>query len=84
MLDMRGGHGIQAELYKLNICSGLGGHFKAHVDTPRSSGMFGSLVGCLPTQFSGGALITCHQGKEVGFDWSSQCTKCRGLPSSVM
>ena len=26
---------------------------------------------CLPTQFSGGALVTRHQGKEVRFDWSS-------------
>jgi len=73
MPDMRGGHGIQVELYKLNIYSGPGGHFKAHVDTPRSSGMFGSLVVCLPTQFSGGALVTGHPspGKEVCFDWSS-------------
>ena len=69
MPDMHGS--IQAELYKLNIYSGPGGHFKVHVDTPRSSQMFGSLVVCLPTQFSGGALVTRHQGKEVRFDWSS-------------
>ena len=30
-----------------------------------------SLLVCLPSQFSGGALVTRHQGKEVRFDWSS-------------
>ena len=61
---------IQAELYKLNIYA-PGGHFKAHVDTPRSEQRFGSLVVCLPTQFSGGALVTRHDGRVVQFDWSS-------------
>ena len=73
MPDMRGS--IRAELYKLNIYAGPDGHFKAHVDTPRSSQMFGSLVVCLPIQFSGGALVTRHQGKEVCFDWSSSPQK---------
>ena len=86
MPDMCGS--IQAELYKLNIYSGPGGHFKVHVDTPQSGQMFGSLVVCLPTQFSGGALVTRHQGREVRLTGPhlhrSQCRKCRGLPSSVM
>ena len=62
--------GIQAELYKLNIYSS-GGFFKAHVDTPRSEQVFGSLVVCLPTQFSGGELVIRHHGRTVKFDWSS-------------
>ena len=62
--------GVQAELYKLNIYSS-GGFFKPHVDTPRSKQMFGSLVVCLPTQFSGGQLVTRHYGHTVKFDWSS-------------
>ena len=62
--------GIQAALYKLNIYTS-GGFFKAHVDTPRSEQMFGSLVVCLPTQFSGGELVICHNGRTVKFDWSS-------------
>ena len=67
------GSPIRAELYKLNVyCSG--GFFKAHVDTPRSSEMFGSLVVSLPAQFEGGALVTRHQGREVRFDWSSSST----------
>ena len=61
---------IRAELYKLNVYS-TGGHFKAHVDTPRSKEMFGSLVVCLPSQFTGGALVTRHQDRQVTFDWSS-------------
>ena len=63
-------HCIRAELYKLNIYS-TGSFFKAHVDTPRSDRMFGSLVVCLPTEFSGGELVTRHHGREVKFDWSS-------------
>ena len=62
---------IRAELHKLNLYTGPGGHFKSHVDTPRSGDMFGSLVVCLPTQFSGGALVTRHGDQEVVFDWSS-------------
>ena len=60
---------IQAELYKLNVYS-TGGHFKSHVDTPRSENMFGSLVLCLPSHFKGGELIMRHQGRQVAFDWS--------------
>ena len=62
---------IRAELHKLNLYTGPRGHFKSHVDTLRSGNMFGSLVICLPTQFSGGALVTRHGDQEVVFDWSS-------------
>ena len=71
MPDMCPNKYVRAELYKLNIYSGPGGHFKSHVDTPRSSEMFGSLVVCLPTQFTGGELVTRHKGQEIRFDWSS-------------
>ena len=62
--------GLQAELYKLNIY-GPGGFFKPHVDTPRSGQMFGSLVVCLPTKFSGGELVVRHKKKVIKYDWSS-------------
>ena len=62
--------GLRAELYKLNIYA-RGGFFKAHVDTPRSERMFGSLVVCLPTQFTGGELIVRHDKEEIKYDWSS-------------
>ena len=71
MPDMCYSQHMRAELYKLNIYSGPGAHFKAHVDTPQSGDMFGSLVVCLPTQFTGGELVTRHQGQEIRFDWSS-------------
>ena len=62
--------GLKAELYKLNIYA-RGGFFKAHVDTPHSEKMFGSLVVCLPTQFTGGELIVRHHKEEIKYDWSS-------------
>ena len=63
-------HTIRAEPYKLNIYT-TGGHFKSHVDTPRSTAMFGSLVVCLPSRLSGGQLVTRHGGKKICYDWSS-------------
>ena len=62
---------IRAELYKMNIYTGPTGCFKAHVDTPRGGKMFGSLVVCLPSQFTGGVLVTRHNGQQVTYDWSS-------------
>ncbi|KAJ3193544.1 hypothetical protein HK101_004647 [Irineochytrium annulatum] len=47
---------VVAEMYKLNIY-GPGGHFKTHVDSPRASNMFGSLVVCLPSAHTGGQLV---------------------------
>jgi hypothetical protein len=64
------GSSIRSEPYKLNVYS-TGGHFKAHVDTPRSKDMFGSLVVCLPSHFTGGTLVTRNLGRQVTFDWSS-------------
>jgi len=61
----------KAELYKLNIYEGPSGHFRSHVDTPRSSSQFGSLVVCLPATHSGGELQVRHNGKTMTFDWGS-------------
>ena len=61
---------VRAQLYKLNVY-GPGGHFKTHVDTPRGQEMFGSLVVCLPSRFTGGTLSVRHQNKELVCDWSS-------------
>ncbi|OJJ43939.1 hypothetical protein ASPZODRAFT_72321 [Penicilliopsis zonata CBS 506.65] len=62
---------LTADLYKMNVYSGPAGLFRRHVDTPRSSKQIGSLVVCLPSEFSGGQLIVRHHGKTVSFDWSS-------------
>ncbi|KAK4196281.1 putative 2og-fe oxygenase family protein [Triangularia verruculosa] len=66
---------VRAELYKLNVYEGPSGHFKAHVDTPRSKSQFGSLVICLPAEHSGGELEVRHKGKMMTFDWSTKSSK---------
>src|SRR5258708_6316395 len=42
---------VSAELYTINVYS-EGGHFAPHKDTPRGNDMLGTLVVCLPSQFS--------------------------------
>jgi hypothetical protein len=59
---------LTAELYSLNIYAS-DGHFVPHKDTPRGSDMLGTLVVCLPSQFSNGALVVKHQGVFQTFDW---------------
>lgn len=61
---------MTAELYKLNVYMGPSGHFKAHVDTPRSTEQVGSLVVCLPCAHQGGQLEVRHEGQSMTFDWS--------------
>ncbi|EPE32057.1 hypothetical protein GLAREA_12139 [Glarea lozoyensis ATCC 20868] len=63
--------GVLAELYKLNIYSGPGGKFKAHVDTPRGVTQFGSLVVCLPHSFKGGKFRVSHGSSSTFFDWAT-------------
>ena len=62
--------GIRAELYKLNVYIVPSGKFKRHVDTPRSSAHFGSLVVCLPCPHEGEILIIRHNDRIVNHDWS--------------
>ncbi|KAM6537934.1 hypothetical protein FALCPG4_003830 [Fusarium falciforme] len=66
----RGGLGVRAEMYKLNVYSGPSGKFKAHVDTPRSDRQMGSLVVCFPVAHKGGELVVRHRGNQVKFDWA--------------
>ncbi|KAI0317234.1 hypothetical protein OF83DRAFT_1083747 [Amylostereum chailletii] len=70
---------IEVELYKLNVY-GEGSFFKAHVDTPRSESMFGSLVLIFPTQHEGGGLVFRHGGGEWTFD-SAQAVSAQDSPS---
>ncbi len=58
-----------AELYNLNVYAN-GGHFAPHKDTPRGSDMLGTLVVCLPSQFSHGAFVVKHHGVFQTYDWS--------------
>ncbi|KAK9830460.1 hypothetical protein WJX72_011886 [[Myrmecia] bisecta] len=59
--------GIRAKLYKLNVHR-KGDLFKAYVDTPTSSDMFGSLVVCLSSEHTGGALRITQNGVSVKYD----------------
>jgi 2OG-Fe(II) oxygenase superfamily len=55
---------ITAELYKLLVYD-RGGFFRAHRDTEKTDGMFGTLVVTLPSMYRGGALRIRHAGREV-------------------
>jgi hypothetical protein len=57
-----------AELYNLNLYES-GGHFAPHKDTPRGGDMLGTLVVCLPSQFSNGAFVLKHHGVFQTYDW---------------
>ena len=65
---------IQAEIDRLNIYT-AGGCFKACANTAQCTELketkFGKLVICLPSQFTGGTLITHHCGNKVEFNWSN-------------
>lgn len=58
---------VQASLQKL-VLYPEGGFFKAHRDTQRSPGMWGTLIVVLPTPHQGGALIVRHAGREQRFE----------------
>lgn len=56
--------------YRLNVY-GVGGFFKAHVDTPKDTEkMIGSIVLYLPSEHTGGELVVTHQGKIHTIDFS--------------
>lgn len=59
---------ILAELYTVNVYTN-GGHFAPHKDTPRGNDMFGTLVVCLPSQFTSGTFVLSHRGVVQEFDW---------------
>ncbi|KAK3379221.1 hypothetical protein B0T24DRAFT_545961 [Lasiosphaeria ovina] len=51
---------VAAELYKMLIYE-KGAMFKAHTDTEKIPGMFGTLVICLPSEHQGGDLVLKHR-----------------------
>lgn len=62
---------VFGELYKLLVYD-PGGFFKAHRDTEKAGGMFGTLVVALPSAHRGGELAIRHAGREVVADLSSE------------
>ncbi|KAI9326008.1 hypothetical protein BDR26DRAFT_151354 [Obelidium mucronatum] len=72
---------VAAVLHKLNVY-GPEGFFKAHVDTPISKDMFGSLVVCLPVAFEGGILSVSKGGNNntgKAFDWGTSVQNESGI-----
>lgn len=60
---------VKAHLYKLLIYD-EGSFFRAHRDSEKEAGMFGTLVISLPSRHEGGALLVRHEGQErrIAFD----------------
>ncbi|KAI5861418.1 hypothetical protein GGS23DRAFT_576737 [Durotheca rogersii] len=55
---------IRAELYK-NLLYEPGSMFRAHKDTEKVAGMFGTLVICLPSLHTGGAVCLQHGNESL-------------------
>lgn len=62
---------VMAELYKLLVYE-TGGFFKAHRDTEKTPGMFGTLVVVLPSEHEGGELVVRHGGREAVVDMAAR------------
>ena len=58
---------VEAEFYKLLIYD-EGAFFRAHRDSEKAGGMFGTLVVSLPSSHTGGQLHIRHAGRETVFD----------------
>ncbi|WVW78634.1 hypothetical protein I302_100594 [Kwoniella bestiolae CBS 10118] len=62
---------LEGRINKLNAYT-EGGFFKTHKDTPQSQDHIGTLMICLPSPFSGGALVIRQNGSSITFDWGKQ------------
>jgi predicted 2-oxoglutarate/Fe(II)-dependent dioxygenase YbiX len=62
---------VTAELYKLLVYE-KGSFFKAHRDTEKVPGMFGTLVVCLPSRHEGGTLVLEHDGQTKRIDFGGK------------
>ncbi|KAK0739414.1 hypothetical protein B0T21DRAFT_255276, partial [Apiosordaria backusii] len=60
---------IVAQPYKLLIYE-EGAMFKAHTDTEKIPGMFGTLIICLPSAHQGGEVVLKHQGQTAVYKTS--------------
>ncbi|WQF83243.1 Putative prolyl 4-hydroxylase alpha subunit, Fe(2+) 2OG dioxygenase domain-containing protein [Colletotrichum destructivum] len=61
---------VNAELYKLLLYE-EGAMFKAHTDTEKCPGMFGTLVICLPSTHKGGDVVVKHCSQTKTFKTSA-------------
>ncbi|KAL8712491.1 MAG: hypothetical protein Q9220_003339 [cf. Caloplaca sp. 1 TL-2023] len=53
---------VRPSLYKMLLYE-KGALFKPHKDTEKEPGMFGTLVICLPSIYTGGAVVASHRGQ---------------------
>jgi hypothetical protein len=60
----------RAEIYKMLLYE-EGAFFKAHKDTEKVPGMFGTMVVCLPSHHEGGEVWLSHAGKTTALDTST-------------
>ncbi|KAM0558470.1 hypothetical protein ACHAPJ_004660 [Fusarium lateritium] len=73
---------IHAELYKMLLYE-KGAMFKAHTDTEKIPGMFGTLVVTLPSAHTGGEVVLKHRGEEMTYTSSKYDFSCAGWYSDV-
>ncbi|KAK3328671.1 hypothetical protein B0T19DRAFT_442560 [Cercophora scortea] len=70
---------VSAELYKMLVYE-KGAMFKAHTDTEKIPGMFGTLIVCLPSPHEGGDLVVKHRGDKMIFKTSETQPSLHVLP----
>ncbi|EFX01365.1 hypothetical protein CMQ_6307 [Grosmannia clavigera kw1407] len=73
---------IRAELYKMLLYE-KGAMFKAHTDSPKIPGMFGTLVIVLPSIHQGGEVVLRHRGEKKVFASSHVAQGFMGWYSDV-
>lgn len=59
---------VRHELYKLLVYE-AGSFFAPHRDTEKTSGMFATLVICLPSRHEGGTLVVEHEGESTRIEF---------------
>ncbi|KAF5599829.1 2OG-Fe(II) oxygenase superfamily [Fusarium pseudoanthophilum] len=73
---------IRAEIYKMLVYE-KGAMFKAHTDTEKIPGMFGTLVISLPSIHTGGEVILKHCGEQIIYSSSQYDMSCASWYSDV-
>ncbi|KAF5659957.1 hypothetical protein FHETE_9239 [Fusarium heterosporum] len=73
---------VHADLYKMLLYE-KGAMFKAHTDTEKIPGMFGTLVISLPSKHTGGEVVLKHSGEKVMYESSKFEVSCAGWYSDV-
>ncbi|KAM0324713.1 hypothetical protein ACHAPQ_008270 [Fusarium lateritium] len=73
---------VHADMYKMLLYE-KGAMFKAHTDTEKIPGMFGTLVVSLPSTHTGGEVVLKHCGEKVIYESSKSEASCAGWYSDV-